>query len=70
MFGTKCPEVVKAGERRKAAPRQVIGSPQPTAFSAVRTAAPKGRHSPFGAPRSPRGRCRRCWRGGPLGLGC
>ena len=50
MFGTKCPEVVKAGERRKAAPRQVIGSPQPTAFSAVRTAAPKGRHSPFGAP--------------------
>ena len=49
-FGTKCPEVVKAGERRKAAPRQVIGSPQPTAFSAVRTVAPKGWHSPFGAP--------------------
>ena len=22
MFGTKCPEVVKAGERRKAAPRR------------------------------------------------
>lgn len=50
MFGTKCPEVVKAGEQPKAAPRQVIGSPQPTAFSTVRTAAPKGRHSPFGAP--------------------
>ena len=33
-FGTKCPEVVKAGERHKAAPRQVIGSLQPTAFSA------------------------------------
>ena len=38
------PEVVKAGERRKAAPRQVIGSPPLTAFSAARTAAPKGRH--------------------------
>lgn len=50
MFGTKCPEVVKAGERHKAAPRQIIGSPQPPAFSAARTAAPKGRHSPFGAP--------------------
>lgn len=50
MFGTKCPEVVKAGERRKAAPRQIIGSPQPIAFSAARTAAPKGRHSPFGVP--------------------
>ena len=50
MFGTKCPEVAKAGERHKAAPRQIIGSPQPIAFSAARTAAPKGRHSPFGAP--------------------
>ena len=39
MFGTKCPEVVKAGERHKAAPRQIIGSPQPPAFSAARTAA-------------------------------
>ena len=35
-----------------------------------RTTAPKGRHSPFGAPRSPRDRCRRCWPGRPLGLGC
>ena len=69
-LGTKCPEVVKAGERRKAAPRQVIGSPPPTAFSAARTAAPKGRHSPFGALRSPRDRCRRYWHGRPLGLGC
>lgn len=50
MFGTKCPEVVKAGERRKAAPRQVRAPPPPTAFSADRTAAPKGQHSPFGAP--------------------
>lgn len=40
---TFCPEVVKAGERHKAAPRQIIGSPPPTAFSAARTAAPKGR---------------------------
>lgn len=50
MFGTKCPEVVKAGERHKAAPRQVIGSPQPTAFSAVRTAAPKGQRSLVAGP--------------------
>lgn len=67
MFGTKCPEVVKAGERHKAAPRQVIGSPQLTAFSAARTAIPIGRHSPFGVLRSPRDRCRRYWRGRPLG---
>lgn len=67
---TFCPEVVKAGERHKAAPRQIIGSPQPTAFSAARTAAPKGRHSPFGATRSPRDRYHRCWHGRPLGLGC
>ena len=50
---------------------QITYLPPQTAFSAARTAAPKGRHSPFGAPRSPRGRCRRrCWHGRPLGLGC
>ena len=34
-FGTKCPEVGKAGERRRAAPRYVIAPPRRTAFSAA-----------------------------------
>ena len=50
MFGTKCPEVVKAGERHKTAPRQVIGPPQPTTFSVARTAAPKGQRSLVAGP--------------------
>ena len=58
-------------ERQKAVPcYDFTFPPPPAAFSAARAAAPKGRHSPFEAPRSPRDRCRRCWRGQPLGLGC
>ena len=50
-------------------PHSLTSPPQPTAFSAARTAAAIGRHSPLGAPQPPRDRCPRYWHGRPLGFG-
>ena len=63
-FGTKCPEVRKAGERHSTAPQQVTAPPARQAVSANQTEAPTKRSSPAGGPIFPRGKSpRRCWHG-------
>lgn len=70
-LGTNCPEVVKTGERHTPLPGRIRAPPMRRAFSADRTAAPTGRHSPVAKRRSPRGKSRRRYSpGSPLDLDC